>query len=167
MGLDAVVFCDCVEKGCLTVSHPYPRLLYIASNGSPEIRSKDPVKVDEHDKWMNLPPCEHEAMMLGGCNLGNAGSISHLYEISVTNLDRDGRTYPVLLGKVLYSGTHSGDHLAVRDVRELSNELDRLKEAIPSATALSGEDARRIALAIRELRRLVKTALAVNKPIAF
>jgi hypothetical protein len=42
-----------------------------------------------------------------------------------------------------------------------------LKEAIPSATALSGEDARRIALAIRELRRLVKTALAVNKPIAF
>src|ERR1035441_4040137 len=83
MGLDAVVFCDCVEKGCLTVSHPYPRLLYIASNGSPEIRSKDPVKVDEHDKWMNLPPCEHEAMMLGGCNLGNAGSISHLYEISV------------------------------------------------------------------------------------
>ncbi len=167
MGLDAVVFCDCVEKGCLTVPHPYPRLLHIASNGSPEIRSKDPIKVDEHDKWMNLPPCEHEAMMLAGSNLGNAGSISRLYEILSGVMTGHGRTYPVLLGKVLYSGTHCGDHLAVRDVRRLSTELDRLKAAIPSATALSGEDARQIALAIKKLRRLVKTALAVNKPIAF
>ena len=167
MGLDAVVFCDCVEKGCLRAPHPYPRLLYIASNGSPEIRSKDPVEVDEHDKWMDLPPCKHEQMMLDGCNLGNAGSVSHLYEILSGVPTGHGRTYPVLLGKVFYSGTHCGDHLAVRDVRRLSNELDRLKEAIPSATALSGEDARQIALAITELGRLVKTALAVNKPIAF
>ena len=167
MGLDAMVFCDCVEKGCLTVPHPYPRLLHIASNGSPEIRSKDPIKVDEHDKWMNLPPCKHEAMMLDGSNLGNAGSISQLYEILSGVMTGHGRTYPVLLGKVVYSGTHCGDHLAVSDVRRLSTELDRLKMAIPSATALSGEDARQIALAIKKLRRLVKTALAVNKPIAF
>lgn len=167
MGLDAVVFCDCVENGNLPVPHPYPRLLYIAGNGSPEIRSRDPVKVDEHDKWMNLPPCEHEAMMLDGCHLGNAGSISHLYEILSWVTTGHGRTYPVLLGKVVYDGTHTGDQLTIRDVRRLSAELDRLKETIPSASALPGEDARRVALAIRELKRLVKTALAVNKPIAF
>ena len=167
MGLDAVVFCDCVEKGCLRVPHPYPRLLYIASNGSPEIRSKDPVKVDEHDKWMNLPPCEHESMMLPGCYQASANHISHLNRILSGVLKERGQACPVLLGKVLYSGTHCGDHLAVRDVRMLSNELDRLKEAIPSTTALSGEDARLGALAISELRRLVKTALAANKPIAF
>ena len=37
----------------------------------------------------------------------------------------------------------------VRDVQRPSNEIDRLKEALPSATALSREDAREIALAIR------------------
>jgi hypothetical protein len=56
MGLDAMVFCNCVEKGRLTVPHPYPRMLYIASNGSPGVRSKDPVKVEAHDNWMDLPP---------------------------------------------------------------------------------------------------------------
>ena len=71
-----MVFCDCVEKGCLAVPHPYPRLLYIAVNGSPDIRSKDPVKVDEHDKWMDLPPCKHQQMILDGCELGNMWSIS-------------------------------------------------------------------------------------------
>jgi len=68
---------------------------------------------------------------------------------------------------LVHSGSHCGDHLSVRDVHRLSNELDRLAEAMPSATALSGKDARQIALAIKELKQLVKTALAVNKPIAF
>jgi hypothetical protein len=142
MGLDAVVFCDCVEKGRLTVQHPYPRLLYIARNGSPEIRSKDPGKIDEHDKWMDLPPCEHEGMMLPGAYQASASHISHLNRIFSSVFRTYHQACPVLLGKVLFSGTHCGDHLAVRDVRMLSNELDRLKEAIPSATALSGEDTR-------------------------
>jgi hypothetical protein len=167
MGLDAVVYCDCVEKGCLTVPHPYPRLLYIASNGSPQIRSKDPLKVEEHDKWMDLPPCKHEQTMLDGCTLGNAWFISHLGDILSVLLTKRGLACPVLFRQVLYSGTHSGDHLTVRDVRRLSNELDGLKGARLSAAALSSEDARQISLAIKELRRLVKTAPAVNKPIAF
>ena len=167
MGLDAVVFCDCVEKGCLTVSHPYPRLLYIASNGSPEIRSKDPAKIHEHDNWMDLPPCKHEGMMLAGCSVGNMMFVPHLRDILSAVATKRGHACPVLLGKVLYSGTHCGDHLTVRDVGRLSNELDSLKGAKLSAAALSGEDARQIATAMRDLRRLVKTALAVIKPIAF
>ncbi len=165
MGLDAMVFCDCVEKGRLRVPHPYPRLLYIAGNGAPEIRSKDPVKVEEHVRWTDLSPCKHDQMMLPAGYSGSATHIAYLRETISGALGK--RVCPVLLGKVLYSGTHCGDHLAVRDVQRLSNELDRLKEALPSATALSREDAREIASAIRELRRLAKTALAVNKPIAF
>jgi hypothetical protein len=33
MGLDAIVFCNCVEKGKLKKQHPYPDLLYIAADG--------------------------------------------------------------------------------------------------------------------------------------
>lgn len=64
MGLDAVVFCDCVETNRLKVPHPFPKLLYVESNGSPEISSKSPAKIDKHDEWMNLPPCQHEGMMV-------------------------------------------------------------------------------------------------------
>jgi hypothetical protein len=167
MGLDAVVFCDCVEKGCLLVPHPYPRLLYIAGNGSPEIRSKDPAKIHEHDNWMDLPPCKHEGMMLADCSVGNMMFVPHLRDILSAVATKRGHACPVLLGKVLYSGTHCGDHLTLRDVGRLSNELDSLKGAKLSTAALSGEDAQQIATAMRDLRRLVKTSLAVIKPIAF
>ncbi len=167
MGLDAAVFCDCIEKGCLRVRHPHPRLLHIDSNGSPEIQSKDPVKVDEHDKWMNLPLCDDESMMLPGGYQASAEHISHLNRIFSGVLRKHGQACPVLLGKVLYSGTHCGDRLAVQEVRMLSNELERLEEEMRSTTALSGGDARQGALAIGKPRRLVKAALAVNKPVAF
>ena len=88
MGLDATVFCDCVERGRLTVPHPYPGLLYIASNGSPEIRTKDPAKVEKHDQWIDLPPCKHEQMRVDGCDLGNAWFITDLYGILSSGLNR-------------------------------------------------------------------------------
>ena len=166
MGLDAVVFCDCVERGRLTVPHPYPRLLYISDNGSPEIRSKDPEEIDEHDKWMGLPPCEHEQMMLDSDHLGNAGHISRLHEILSGFATGRERACPVLLEKVLYSGTHCGDHLSVRDVRRLSSELNQLEKMKPPR-ALAHEDELHIASAIGLLRRLVNAALAAHKPIAF
>lgn len=50
MGLDALVYCDCVEKGRLRIPHPFPKLLYTEENGSPEIKSKDPKKIAAHEK---------------------------------------------------------------------------------------------------------------------
>jgi hypothetical protein len=95
-------------------------------------------------------------MMLDGCHLGNMSFISDLRSLLSGVLKKRGQACPMLLGKVLYSGTHTGDHLTVRDVRRLSSELDLLKGARPSAAAPSGDDARQIALAIRDLRRLVR-----------
>ncbi len=165
MGLDAMVFCDCVEKGRLTVPHPYPRLLYIDSNGCPEIRSKDPGKIDEHDKWMNLPPCEHEAMQFAGCWLGNVGYVDRLRSVLSGALRRNGQAYPVLLRRVLYDGGHAGDWLTVREVQKLSTELDRLKRR--SLPTLGPRDARHVASVTRKLSRLVRVSLATKKPIAF
>jgi hypothetical protein len=53
MGLDAVVFCDCVEKDRLKSPHPFPRLLYISPNGSPEIHSRSQAKIEQHYDWMH------------------------------------------------------------------------------------------------------------------
>jgi hypothetical protein len=97
----------------------------------------------------------------------SANHVSYLYKIVSGMFRKLGQVCPVLLEKVLFSGTHCGDHLTVRDVQSLSDELDRPQKALPSATTLLPEDARLVRSAIQELRRLVKAALKVNKPIAF
>lgn len=118
MGLDAVVFCDCVEKKRLKVPHPYPRLLYISPNGSPEIRSKDPEEIERHDEWMELPPCEHEAMMLGGCVLGNMSLVERVRDALGEALKPPLPRCSVLLGRVLYCGTHTRGHLTIAQYKD-------------------------------------------------
>ena len=76
MGLDAVVFCNCVETEKLRVPHPFPLLLHILKDGRPEIRSKDTAKITAHEAWMALPPCKHNDLIADGCSLGNAGGVS-------------------------------------------------------------------------------------------
>jgi hypothetical protein len=168
MGLDAVLYCDCVETNRLAIPHPYPRLLYVGRNGAPEIRSKDKVKIDQHYDWLDRPPCKHDQMMLDGCSLGNSFYVLRLRDIVASFAAKHGQALPVLLKGVLYNGTHTGDYLTVNDVGKLSCELDSLKGARFSRTGLVlAEDAREISKTMRALRRLVKKALMVNKPIAF
>jgi len=147
MGLDAVVFCDCVEKKRLKVPHPYPRLLYISPNDSPEIRSKDAEEIERHDEWMELPPCEHEAMMLGGCVLGNMSLVERvrdaLGEAPKPPLPR----CSVLLGRVLYCGTHTRDHLTIAQVQRLAKELRQLKGLDLKRLCVSPQD-QRLAMSI-------------------
>ena len=165
MGLDANVFCDCVETNRLKIGHPYPRLLYIAPNGSPEIRSKDLRKVADHDDWMNRPPCRHEQMILAGCSLGNDGFVSWLHDaLSAAAI---ARLCPTLLKNVLFSGTHCGDYLTVRDVGRLADELDRLDHLNPTALAVAPQERRHMMASLRRLGRVAAAALRVNKPIAF
>ena len=74
MGLEAVVFCDCLERGKLKSPHPFPELVYVAPNGAPEIHSKNDREIEQHDDWMESA-CRHESMMIDGCRLGSAGGI--------------------------------------------------------------------------------------------
>ena len=121
MGLDAVVCCDCVEAGRLRIPHPSPRLLYIAKNGSPEIRSEDPDEVSRHDAWMHTA-CKHEEMMIAGAYLGNATAIAFLQQALLEKVGSPAREFPVLWKEVIYDGTHCG-HLTLNNVRRLDEEL--------------------------------------------
>lgn len=136
-------------------------MLFIGENGSPEIRSKATAKLEAHDKWMELPPCEHEQMMLDGCTLGNAGFVSIVRDMLAVQEEDN----PVLLGKVFYSGTHCGDHLGIRDVRRLAVELDRLEESELLGTAPAGQTVKEIRAVIRSLRRMATVALSIHKPL--
>jgi hypothetical protein len=165
MGLEAFVYCNCVEKKRLRIPHPYPRLLYISPNGCPEIRSKNPSLMQEHDGWKDSDPCipKHEGLMIAGYTLGNAWWITQIREILEGSLNSKSR-YPVLLGKVFYCSTHACDRLTVAQVRRLASEIKTLRKNLRD---FSAEERKFIVPTITSLGRLVKTSLKINKPLAF
>lgn len=128
MGLDAVIFCNCVETKKLKVPHPFPGLLYPLKNGRPAIRSVDAAKIAKHDAWTKLPPCKHEDMMVDGCSLGNAGGVGVIYA-TLWSAQKPLRTkFPILLNKVFYSGVHCLDFLTLTQILKLDVELKQLRK---------------------------------------
>jgi hypothetical protein len=163
MGLDGFVFCDCTERERLKIPHPYPELLFIDRNGAPEIRSDDPAIVQEHDDWIEMNPCQHEAVTLEAECLGNASQIRWCRGILKRN-QTAGSRYPVLLEKVLFSGTHTGDFLRTRQVIDLAQELKLVRKNLK---ALPAEDRPTILELIQSLEKLAKASLKIKKPLAF
>jgi hypothetical protein len=157
MGLDAYVYCDCVEKHRLKKPHPYPKRLYIAANGSPEIRSVDAAKIAKHDAWMQSDPCKHEDMMADSSELGNMGSVGEMRQTLLTTPSITDKC-PVLMKSVIYSGIHTGDHLSNTQINQLALELKYLKTIGQPET---------VRVLVSELDRLVKSARKLKKPIAF
>ena len=166
MGLDAAVFCDCVETKKLKVPHPFPRLLYILKNGRPEIRSKEAAKIAAHDAWMALPPCKHEGMMVDGCSLGNATGVGVIYE-ALSSAQKPRTEFPILLNKVFYSGTHCMDFLTLTQIRKLDAELKQLRKLKLTDLGFATSDVEWVTEIFVNLTRLVKVAQKVGKPIAF
>lgn len=166
MGLDAVVFCDCVEKKRLKSPHPFPDLLYISPNGSPEIRSRSNTKIEQHDEWMHHA-CRHEDMIVGGDQLGTISGIEFIRESLARAVPRPDRQFPVLWNKVVYSGAHCGDHLKLSDVVRLQEELQSLRKVDFSGLLLKSDDEKYLKQFQSILTATVKTALRVQKPIAF
>ncbi len=166
MGLDAVVFCDCVEKGRLKTPHPFPGLLYIAVNGCPDVRSRDGAKIEQHEAWMHSA-CAHEDMMIDGTHLGNISSIEFMWQMLHAAIPAPERDFPVLCRKVIYDGGHCGDHLTRASVLRLVEELKRLRKIDFSKLDIKKADVKFIDEFQSELSRLVKTAIKIKKPIAF
>lgn len=167
MGLDAVVFCNCVETEKLKVPHPFPRLLYIWKNGYPEIRSKEAAKIAAHEAWLELPPCKHEEMQLDGCSLGNAGGVGVIYEALSNAQKLLRKKLPILLHKVFYSGSHTGDFLTLAQMRKLDAELKQVRKLKLTDLGIKKGDEKWVTDIFIDLAKLVRVAQKIGKPIAF
>jgi hypothetical protein len=112
-----------------------------------------------------MNPCQlkHQALVVDGDTLGNATFINEIRGILELTLT-PGSRYPVLLKKVLYCGTHTGDHLTIAQVRSLAIELGRLRKTLQN---FGVADRRLILPTIAQLERLTRTSLKTKKPIAF
>ena len=159
MGLDAFVFCDCFEKGRLREPPPRPELVYVIDNGRLECDSDDPEILEEFDIWIRDRACKHEEGILTGYYIGNATLIAELWN----ELTNEAQKFPVLLGKVLYDGTHCGDFLNKSDIIRLKVEIKRLSKFRCRDSRMQEY----MQTFQQQMSNLVDCALSVGKPIAF
>jgi hypothetical protein len=162
MSLNAIVYCDCVERQRLRVPHPRPELLFIDDTGYPDIRSDDPHDEALHDQWEAQKPCLHEHFHLVEHWLGNVASVGEIRQKLKQLSENPSTEYPILTSKVVYSGSHSGDFLAGEEVVRLKDEVARLRKMVEaSADASQWNDF------LLKLEDLVDGSVSVNKPISF
>jgi hypothetical protein len=110
------------------------------------------------DAWRRHA-CAHPDGILTQVRLGNVAAIAALREAA----DHQPGHYPVLVNRVLCSGTHTGDFLDAKVVANLEKELAAL-DVLRGHASREGLD---LVTLLDQLRTLVRSAMEVGKPIVF
>lgn len=158
MGLNASVFCNCYETG-RTTRPPQPDLVYLDEMGEVSLRDHPEANQSAFDEWRaracpHGPPGERLSLRLGNVSL---------IEYLATLLAGSREQFPMLLAKVLYSGTHAGDCIQVSDLNALAVELRMLHQVHVG----DGTQEKLVRDFERQMMELVTAANAVQKPIVF
>ncbi len=165
MGLDACVYCDCVEKGRLRTPPPHVEFLHIADDGAPELLTNDLTIYSEFDEWEHSDPCSHEQLCLLSHRLGNMSGIGWIRMV-VEQISAEPETaFPVLWKQVIYSGTHAGDFLTPEEAVRLGAELEQIEHT--SYTEYAAEQLSYFKDFLQMLKELVEASQLVDKPISF
>ena len=158
MSLDAFVFCDCFEKGCLRGQPRSEWAVYVDKDGRRESGAANLNEQMAFDSW-HYDACEHERGILLHHRLGNISLIGFFREAFNPYSDQ----LPILAGKVIYSGSHCCDYLNVTEVERLRGEI----EVIATVCGKNAQDEQFIRRFEQQLRELADCSLRVRKPIAF
>jgi hypothetical protein len=159
MGLDASVYCNCYKTGKVKSPPPHKELVEIDYDGDVFISTPDDEKYFEFEKWKQTA-CEHEDMVLLHCRIGNQSTAGYM----ITKIKAaDENSFPILLDKVFYNGTHAGDHLELDDVLKLQQEVKALKQLV-SAELQNDTLLERV---LNDLDELCAKAIEVQNPIVF
>ena len=103
MGVFACVYCNCLEKGLLASQPKSEWNVFVDSDGSRSTEGLDLEAELEFDQW-NESACEHESGIYLRRPIGNVSLVEMLREQLSAN--GTGKTFPILVGHVLYNGTH-------------------------------------------------------------
>jgi hypothetical protein len=121
MGLDACVYCDCLEKRLLRNPLPASVTIEVDDDGYPVV-VKGGQRIDnDHPDYVDFA-CVHELRKLVTHRLGNISLVGLLR----SELSRTPDLFPVILKKVIYSGSHGGDRLNLSQIPALRAELQKL-----------------------------------------
>jgi hypothetical protein len=111
------------------------------------------------DQWLHERACEHRDGVLLHHYIGNVTLVSLLRE----ELSTRANEFPVLLGKVIYNGTHAGDYLSQEHIKNAARELMLLAEF----TTADGKRQLYVKNFYQQMRELIEAALLTGKPISF
>lgn len=157
MALDAFVYCDCFETDNLRCNPPGGLKLSVAPNGDVTCSAPTEREWFAFAAWKLEKACSHPSMILKHFRLGTSQEIDQL-RAQLENKERS--RFPILLGKILYSGTHTCDWLPVQILPQLTEEL----KALNGTPALESEAILQLKI---QLAELVIAAQMMNKPICF
>ncbi|BEP65110.1 hypothetical protein GmRootV213_56640 (plasmid) [Variovorax sp. V213] len=160
MGVSAHVYCNCLEKGLVASKPKAYWNLFVDSDGSRSTQGLDLETELEFDRW-NGSACQHEFGIYVSRPIGNVALVSMLRDLLCAN-DMES-TFPVLLGHVLYNGTHGGDSVPMELMPQLREEVDQLARVScdePSTDAfLRGF--------VQTMQILYAAAKTLDRPICF
>jgi hypothetical protein len=122
MSLDPFVRCSCIRDG-RAKAHPFPEGFTWDEAGSPSL-SGDPTEEEgeAHDRWVQESR-EHEGYLVSE-SLGSITRAKNVREFLRGLQGEPGPKFPILLKKVVYDGTHTGDWLPVKESLALLREVD-------------------------------------------
>ncbi len=158
MGLNATVYCNCFERGILRSAPLREWSVYIDETGARSGRTENLEQDLAFDRW-SADACEHPDGVFLHHRLGNIAMIGFLRE----TLCQESEQFPLILSKVIYSGSHGGDFLMRIEVPGLLPELEALSH-IHAADPLDEPLLRRFE---EQLNELVQTSIELEKPISF
>ena len=158
MSLDAYVRCACIREG-RAKPHPFPDRLTFDETNDPMLTG-DPSEEeqDAHDDWF-MESCEHGGYLVSEA-LGNITRVGNLRSFLRALEGHPGPRFPILLTKVLYDGTHTGDWISGEQVPELSNEVDTV---LQSSDILSESEKE----FFESMKRLCTASVETGNPIVF
>ena len=159
MSLDAYVRCSCIRDGKARKPHPFPeRFTWHESNAPSLTGAPDQTEWDAHDQWVQQA-CEHEGFLVSEF-LGNITRIRNVREF-VRGLQGNPRPkFPILLKKVVYDGTHTGDWVPAKETPELLKEVNLVLQSSDILTPGEQEF-------FQAMKRLCEASLATGNPIGF
>jgi len=159
MSLDGYVRCTCVRDGKAQEPHPFPDRLTFNETGAPSLTGDpDDDEWEAHDEWVQNA-CEHQGFLASEF-LGNINRVRNVREFLKGLQGDPGPKFPVLLKRVVYDGTHTGDFLPAKQSVALMNEVD----LVLGSKDILTEGEREF---FESMKRLCEASLATGNPVGF
>jgi hypothetical protein len=158
MGLDAHVRCTCIRDG-RAKPHPFPDKLTLDETAEPDLTGDpSPDEWTAHERWF-AESCEHSGYLLTE-HLGNISRTAHVREFLRSLQGDPGPRFPILLTKVVYDGTHSGDWISSEQAAELLQEVNTV---LHSSDILAESEKEFFG----NMKRLCEASIETGNPIVF
>jgi hypothetical protein len=158
MALDAFVYCDCFETHNLRSDPPAGLNVKTDPSGDIACNAPDERSWSAFVAWKQSKACLHQGMILLRHRLGTSEQVDRLRE----ELQKQPTPLPLLLERVLYSGTHTCDWIPSAHIAQLAEEV---KQLTPERADRAIADALQL-FKIR-MAELIIAAQHAGKPICF